>query len=377
MRGDDGVRAAGDQCGHVEGGPHWRAAAGDCLSVSQGAAVAIDGSNANEACDLAPIEAPKLRQFGDEGAQSGFAHAGHAGEKVGVGLPGWALSDRPVDVAIEFRKLGLQDVDMPVDGFQHARLTGETTAVFLRHIISMTCRRRHQLSQRLGFGVRDGPGGRTNGVGEVGDCSGVETIGFGELAGRTGEIADLTRIDHRQGQVRRGERARNHGLVSPCRLERDQGGRKRAQALDETLKTLAVARDGEGLAAWPDADVQPILRHIDSNKHIRLPSLHMRARDAAPATVRDVRMDGWGAMLRNGLLNPRSVRAPIRRRDAHLTTAPQLGGDTRTAKVVMPWPMPTPSQSLRRAILARSPPSLHWSANPQRTRLRSTTLDDC
>jgi hypothetical protein len=37
-------------------------------------------------------------------------------------------------------------------------------------------------------------------------------------------------------------------------------------------------------------------------------------------------------MLRNGLLNPRSARAPIRRRDAHLTSAPPPRGDTRSAE---------------------------------------------
>jgi hypothetical protein len=139
-------------------------------------------------------------------------------------------------------------------------------------------------------------------------------------------------IDHRQGQMRRGDRARDHRLVSARRLERDQDGGKRAQALDEARQPFIVARDGEDLPARPDANVQPIFRHIDSNEHIRLPSLHMRARDAAPATVRDVRMDGWGAMLRNGLLNPRSARAPIRRRDSQLSRPPRPSGDTRSAE---------------------------------------------
>jgi hypothetical protein len=159
---------------------------------------------------------------------------------------------------------------------------------------------------------------------------GVETIGLGELAGRTGEVADLTRIDNRQGQMRRGKRACDHGRVSARRLERDQHRMKRAQALDKMLQAFVVARDGEDLPARPDANVQPILRQIDSNEHIRLPSLHMRARDAAPATVRDFRMDGWGAMLANGLLNPRSQRAPIRRRDSLPTAQTRRSGDTRS-----------------------------------------------
>jgi hypothetical protein len=165
-----------------------------------------------------------------------LARSGHTRQKVGVGLPGRALSDRPVDVPIELGKLGLQEIDMPVDGLEHARLTGETTAVFLRHDhLDDLTPTRHQLSQRRRFGVSDGPGGRPYGFGEVGDRRGVETIGLGELAHRAGEVADLTRIDDRQRQMRSGKRARDHRLVSARRLGRDEDGMKSAQALEKTL----------------------------------------------------------------------------------------------------------------------------------------------
>jgi hypothetical protein len=62
--------------------------------------------------------------------------------------------------------------------------------------------------------------------------------------------------------------------------------------------------------------------------------LPMRARDAAPATVRDVEIDGWGAMLANGLVSPSSQRAPIRRRSGHLSLVSsgplRQRGDTRS-----------------------------------------------
>jgi hypothetical protein len=35
-----------------------------------------------------------------------------AGQKVGVGLPRWALADRAVDVPIELGKLGLQEIGL-------------------------------------------------------------------------------------------------------------------------------------------------------------------------------------------------------------------------------------------------------------------------
>ncbi len=157
-----------------------------------GAAVSIDGRNPDEACDFTPIEAPELRQFGDEGAQSRVAYSRRAGQKVGVGLPGWALADRAIDVPIEIGKLGLQEIDMPVDGLEHARLARETTAVFLRHDHLDELRpARRQFAERLGFAVGHAPRGRAYGLGEIGDRRGVKAVGLGALAGRAGEVSRI------------------------------------------------------------------------------------------------------------------------------------------------------------------------------------------
>ena len=66
-----------------------------------------------------------------------------------------------------------------------------------------------------------------------------------------------------------------------------------------------------GDQALAKVNVETILRNIDADEHqAPLPSLHMRARSAALATVRDHRTSGGGTMLRIGLDNPRSDRAP-------------------------------------------------------------------
>ena len=242
------------------------------------------GATPTKACDFTSIEAPEFRQFGDDHAQGRLADSGTLAKRSASACQAALFRIAP---PIELGKLGLQKIDMPIDGLEHARLTREATAVFLRHDhLDDLSPARHQFAGRLAFAVGDAPGGRADGFGEMGDRRGVEAIGVGELAGRAGEIADLTGIDDRQRQTRGGERACDHRLVSARRLERDQSGMKSAQALDKTLQAFVVARDGEGVAAWADANVQPIFRHIDSHKRIHLPSLHMRARNAAPATVR-------------------------------------------------------------------------------------------
>ena len=184
---------------------------------------------------------------------------------------------------------------MPVDGLEHAPLTGEATAVFLRHDhLDDLSPARDQFAKRLGFAVSDAPGGRADGFGEMG----------------------------------------NDGASKDARL---------SGACDHRLP------------AWPDANVQPILRHIDSNKHIHLPSLHMRARDAAPATVRHVRMDGWGAKLANGLLNPRS-QAPMRRRGDTRSLGSEPEGTWRSRSRQAPY---VPRDRFARSLSGRTCVSRH------------------
>ena len=68
-------------------------------------------------------------------------------------------------------------------------------------------------------------------------------------------------------------------------------------------QTAAVARHHKELAARPDVHVQPILGDIDPDKMLHVPSLRMRSRLAAPASVWAERTGEWGTVLRNGLID--------------------------------------------------------------------------
>jgi len=62
---DDGVGAAGDQRGHVEGGSYGRSAAGDGSAAAPDAAVAIDRRHADEGlrfCAGRGVRVPAVRR---------------------------------------------------------------------------------------------------------------------------------------------------------------------------------------------------------------------------------------------------------------------------------------------------------------------------
>ncbi len=77
---------------------------------------------------------------------------------------------------------------------------------------------------------------------------------------------------HRTGQNR---------LVAAGRLQRDQNGSERSQALDKHRPAVAVARDGKSFVLRPAVQLQPILGHINPDKMLHVPSLRKRARPAA------------------------------------------------------------------------------------------------
>src|SRR5579863_9634414 len=261
-----------------------------------------------------------------------FAYSRHAGEEIGVGLPGGAVLDRPVDLPIELGKLGLQELDMAVDRLEDARLGGETATIFLRHNhLDDLPPTRHEFAERLGLAIGEAPGGGTDGFGEMGDRRGVEAIGLGELAGRTGKIADLTRIDHRQGQMLGGKGAGDHGLVSPVASSVTRAG---ARARKRSTRRSRPSSSRVTTKVSPLGRTQMSSRSFDTsipmNSSISRPCTCGLA--TRPRTVRDLGIGGWGAMLRNGLFDPRSARAPIRRRGANLSSAARPRGDTRSAE---------------------------------------------
>lgn len=108
------------------------------------------------------------------------------------------------------------------------RFAGRVESVLLRdaHLKHLTPSVQ-QRPQFLGQGICWVAYGGTDDLGKASQPSGVELIGLGQLAGGTGELADLTGIRHNHRQVGRDEGAHHGPLVGE---KKGTGGRKRGQA---------------------------------------------------------------------------------------------------------------------------------------------------
>ena len=199
-------------------------------------------------------------------------------------------------------------------------LRGAATAIAFGedHLDDLTAARR-QFTQGLCRCRRHGSGRRPDCLGEMGDRGGIEPIGLGKLAGGARKIADLARVDHRQRQLRRGQRAGNNAFLSAGRRhDRSGAGRPARRARRRSFPRRGA--DAHQADPWTHRYRQTF----------PVPSLRMRARPGfaagtAPATVRAEGTGGWGTVLRSGLIGPRSQRAPIRHRSAQSTPAPRPG----------------------------------------------------
>ena len=141
------------------------------------------------------------------------------------------------------------------------------------------------------------------------------------LAERLGEGPDLRRIDDDDGEARRRQSRSDNGFEPARRLDRDArpgaSGRKRST---RSAKALAVARDHKGRPVRPHMNVEPVLRHIDSDTR----AISILPRPCATGLLRPKRLfevDGTTERLprlRSGLERPRMSRRPLR----HRTTQP-------------------------------------------------------
>ena len=178
-----------------------------------------------------------------------------------------------------------------------------------------------EFAERAGLRVGDGARGRAHLLGEAGDDLGIERIGLGQPSGGAREVADLPRVDNGQGQAGGGDRGGDRYLEPAGGFQHDELQRHAAEPLGESCQAFAIARHGKSFSRRAQVHIEAILRDIDADKvllHLH-PSLPMRARSAAQATVRVRWNDGWGTRLCDGLLRPRHDRAPIRHRTSQLT----------------------------------------------------------
>src|SRR6185312_15419513 len=317
---DGGVVADGGHGGEEEGGADGAASAADEGLAAPTAGLAGEGCDADEAGDLAAVEAAELGQFGDQGAGDDRADARDGSEEIFLRAPGGRAAHRGVNLLVERREFLLEHADDALAALlEPPRHALGTLALGADHHHDLPPAR-HQVGKEPRRLIGQRAHLRLGRLGKARDHRGIDRVGLGAFAEGLRVVPHLGRIDDGQRQTRPADRRRHHDLEAAGRLDRNQPRRQRLKALDQPRQAFAVARDGEALARRLNMHIKPILRHIDPNVSVHPhPSLLNRARAAAHTTVRVQWTDDGGATLSSGLQSPRMSRPPHRHRIGNLT----------------------------------------------------------
>ena len=121
-------------------------------------------------------------------------------------------------------------------------------------------------AQLLRLGVRQRPGRRADHVGKMRQRAGIQRIRLGQLPRGTRKIARLPRVDHDDGQARRGQRRRGGPLQAAGGFQHNQGGVEGLQPFHERHDSTGIVRDGPALPGGAQRNIQLGFRHINTHK---------------------------------------------------------------------------------------------------------------
>ena len=328
------LAAEGDKYAHEQRRADGLSAPGNLTSSPKDAAVPVERGKSGKRCNLFAAERAEFGHFGHQYAGDLGTDARYAGEQILLLAPSRGAAHHLVDIGLDFGELLLKQSQMPIECLDEvsAHELAATIAFGGHHFDELppSC---HKLAELQGFFIGHWSWLRSHGFGEMGDDLCIECIRLGKSSDGPCEVPDLTRIDDREREVGRSQGARHDRFIAAGRLKNDQAGRQPREPLDEPCETGVITPDHKTLTARPQMHIQPILGNIDADKHLAsFPSLRMRARNAALATVRAQRTSGRSSMLSNGLQSPWRLRAPFRDRSRHLMRILPLRLDTRRVR---------------------------------------------
>ena len=320
-----GVGPTGGEGGHVEGGADGGAPTPDRAAAAPGAAVPIEGRDADEGGDLVAVERAQFGQLGEQGVAGDRADAGDALQPGGAGAQGRGGLHGGGELRVEVGQLVGQPGQMGVEVGARGGQPGLMAALLLRgaHALELPAPG-EQGVEVLGGGVGARAQRRLDLGREARQHPGVEAVGLGQDVAAAGEVAHLPRIDQRHRQPRGDQRGIHGALVAAAGLQHEPGGLQGLRPAHE--RGLADGRVGDppGGLGRVHRDIQMIAGNIHAEiRRLRhsgtlrcgagLPPNLARCglALAAPATVRALgqRLGAGTTTLHHGLLRPRGNRS--------------------------------------------------------------------
>ncbi len=284
---DDGIAATGRDGRHVKGALDAGASTPDRAFTAKLSAVVVVWRQADKSGDFAAVEPTELGQFGDERGAGYRSDAGHGSQQLVGGAPIIIGFDELRDLFFNSYYLFIKEFGDFVDaaaGFR--RLRGMPAIGFSRQHVHELAASSYQ-SRQFGLFFRGFlRQSRPDLLGETRQEQGIDAIGFGEFANGSCEVANLAGIHHRNRLAGVDKFRGQATLQAAGRLKDNQRRPQEFETFNELCDTFRVVRHREDLLRWQDADIQGLLRDINTREreswenyihHSRGPFLRLRA----------------------------------------------------------------------------------------------------
>nr|WP_232493850.1 DUF4915 domain-containing protein [Novosphingobium kaempferiae] len=267
---DDWVCAAGDESGHVEGIAQGFSSADDASLSLEGAAFAIERSDADESGGLSAGHGSQLGHEGDEGGGGDGADAGGRAQPLMLVGEVAAPGEDAGDFGFEEEDFGGETLDA---------LPGEALDQGMVGLLGLVGAAGAFLAQLAAGG--DEPGERCQqgivaclalwqGRTEACDHGRVDAVVLGQDTGGAGELTQASRIDPARGQPGRTQRREQRAFISSRCLEADGLRAQPVQPAEQIAQPLGVVGESAGLTIGPQAGIELRLADIDADKSVML-----------------------------------------------------------------------------------------------------------
>jgi hypothetical protein len=251
-------------------------------------AVAIPRGQADEGGNPTARQVAQLGQVGDQRVRRDIPNARRRGQQVFRLPPHRAGADELRDFAFELLDRAREPRDVGPDALPQPLGARLAVPVLLRsqHVHELAAPG-HELPEHLGLFRGQRPRRRLHRLGKAGIGARIEPVRLRQLPAGPRELPDLPGIDHRHREPRVRERRRDRALIAAGGFQYNQRRAQAGQPMHQRGHPRLIVGHRELLIRGSYMHVQPVLRHIEPHKDpFHAPSLSMRARRAAQATVR-------------------------------------------------------------------------------------------
>src|SRR5918992_803730 len=261
---DDGVIPAGCESSHIEHSSDPGPSAPDSPCASESATISIERGDTYQRGNLVATQSAQFREVGQQGDRHYPADPGDATQQVVLLSPEGTLPQGAFQVIIQISQILFQPADMILNSLTH-RFSGGPQPILLgsEHLDHLVAPGQEG-GQSLSLSIRQRIWRGSHRISKVGQNLDIQPVGLSQPAGSSGEIPDLARIHHGQGQPSSSQGSSQRHLEPAGGLQYHQFWVELCQSLDYLSDSRSIVSHAPTISGGTHGDIQLVFGDVYS-----------------------------------------------------------------------------------------------------------------